>query len=315
MQRSPEPLVSDARHLWPALPLEAWRETYATLHMWMQIVGKVRLALTPRVNHWWNVPLYVTSRGLTTSAMSCDARTLEIEFDFFAHKLQLRSSDGAERSLPLEPRTVADFYREFLAALRSLGAEVKIWRMPVEIPDPIPFDEDRIHAAYDPDAVNRLWRILLSVNEVMQEFRAGFIGKSSPVHFFWGSFDMAVTRFSGRTAPPRPNADSITREAYSHECISAGWWPGSGEMKEAAFYSYSAPEPKGFREARVSPASSFYHPGMGEFLLKYEDVRSAPSPAAALLEFMQTTYEAGATLGNWDRRALERQAQPGVHAA
>jgi hypothetical protein len=315
MQRSPEPLASDVRSLWPALPLEGWKETYATLHMWMQIVGKVRLALTPKVNHWWNVPLYVTSRGLTTSAMPYNARTLEVEFDFLTHQLQIRSSDGAEQRLPLEPRSVADFYREFFAALRSLGIEVKIWRMPVEIPDPIPFDEDRIHAAYDRDAASRLWRILLSITEVMQEFRAGFIGKSSPVHFFWGSFDMAVTRFSGRPAPPRPNADSITREAYSHECISAGWWPGSGEIKEPAFYSYAAPEPKGFREARVSPPAGFYHQGMGEFLLKYGDVRSAPSPRTALLEFMQTSYAAGATLANWDRPALERPAQPGVHAA
>lgn len=315
MHHSPEPLASDLQSSWPALPLDSWKETYATLHMWMQIVGKIRLALTPRVNHWWNVPLYVTSRGLTTSAMPYNSRTLEIEFDFIAHQLKLRASDGAERSLRLEPQPVSDFYREFFAALRSLGMEVKIWRMPVEIPDPIPFDEDRIHAAYDAEAVSRLWRILLSVNEVMQEFRASFIGKSSPVHFFWGSFDMAVTRFSGRPAPPRPNADSITREAYSHECISAGWWPGSGEIKEAAFYAYAAPEPKGFREARVSPAASFYHQNMGEFLLKYDDVRNAPSPRRALLEFMQTSYEAGATLGNWDRQALERLTPPGVNAA
>lgn len=300
---------------WPALPLDSWKDTYATLHMWTQIVGKVRLALTPRVNHWWNVPLYVNSRGLTTSAIPYGTRTFEIQFDFLSHQLQLLCSDGGVQALPLAPRSVADFYREFMTMLRSAEIEVKIWRMPVEIPNPIPFDEDRIHASYDADAVRRMWRILLSVDEVLNEFRARFIGKSSPVHFFWGSFDMAVTRFSGRRAPERPNADSITREAYSHEVISGGFWPGSGEIKEAAFYCYAAPEPKGLREAKVSPTKAFYHSGLSEFLLMYDDVRSAPAPKAALLEFLQSTYEAGADLGNWDRKSLERNPQPSVHAA
>ena len=315
MNHSSADSASDLRGAWPPLALESWKDTYATLHMWAQIVGKVKLALTPRVNHWWNVPLYVSARGLTTAAMAYGARTFEVQFDFVNHQLTVESSDGRVRSLPLIPRSVADFYQEFMGLLRSSDIEVKIWHMPVEIPDPIPFDEDHVHASYDAEAVSRLWRILLSVDEVLKQFRARFIGKSSPVHFFWGSFDMAVTRFSGRPAPPRPNADSITREAYSHECISGGFWPGSGEVKEPAFYAYAAPEPKGFREARVSPAAAFYHSGMSEFLLKYDDVRNAASPQAALLDFLQTTYEAGASLGNWDRQSLERPAKSTVHAA
>ncbi|MCI0352900.1 MAG: DUF5996 family protein [Acidobacteriales bacterium] len=307
--------ASDVRSPWPALPLESWKDTYATLHMWTQIVGKVKLALTPLVNHWWNVPLYVNSGGLTTEAIPFDTHTFEIQFDFLTHQLQIQSSDGGERVLRLRPQSVADFYQEFMAALQSAGIDVKIWRMPVEIPDPIPFDQDSVHASYDSDAVSRFWRILLSVDEVMKEFRARFIGKSSPSHFFWGSFDMAVTRFSGRRAPERPHADSITREAYSHECISGGFWPGSGDVKEAAFYSYAAPEPKGFREAQVSPRSASYHPVLGEFLLMYDDVRNAPDPKATLLDFLQTTYEAGATLGNWDRQSLERSPQTSTHAA
>jgi Family of unknown function (DUF5996) len=315
MTRASDHAPEDLHSAWPALPLESWKDTYATLHMWTQIVGKVKLALTPLVNHWWNVPLYVSSHGLTTSAMAYGTRTLEIQFDFLTHQLKIQCSDGGERTLKLRPQSVADFYHEFMDALRSAGIEVKIWRMPAEIPNPIPFDEDRVHAAYDAEAVGRFWRILLSVDEVMKEFRARFIGKSSPVHFFWGSFDMAVTRFSGRRAPERPNADSVTREAYSHECISSGFWPGSGEIKQAAFYSYAAPAPKGLREAKVLPSAALYHSGLGEFLLMYDDVRNAPDPRAALLDFLQTTYEAGATLGNWDRQSLERSTPTGVHAA
>jgi hypothetical protein len=306
--------ASDVQNSWPALPLESWKDTYATLHMWTQIVGKVRLALTPKVNHWWNVPLYVNARGLTTSPIPYGTRAFEIQFDFFTHQLEILCSDGRLRSLPLLPRSVAEFYEEFMAALHSANIDVKIWHMPVEIPDPLPFDQDRIHASYDAEAVSRFWRILLSVDEVLKEFRARFIGKSSPVHFFWGSFDMAVTRFSGRRAPERPNADSITREAYSHEVISVGFWPGSGDVKEAAFYCYAAPEPQGFREAQVKPESAFYHSGLSEFLLMYDDVRRAPSPKSALLAFAQSTYEAGANLGNWDRQALEAP-QPSAHAA
>lgn len=312
---TPTYAASNSPSAWPALPLDGWKDTYATLHMWTQIVGKVKLALTPRVNHWWNVPFYVSPHGLTTSAMPYRERIFEIQFDFLNHQLQIQCNDGGERALKLRPQSVADFYREFMDSLHSAGIEVKIWRMPVEILNPIAFDEDRLHASYDPEAAGRLWRILLSVDEVLKEFRARFIGKSSPVHFFWGSFDMAVTRFSGRGAPERPNADPITREAYSHECISAGFWPGSGEIREPAFYAYAAPEPKGFREAKALPAAASYHSGLGEFVLRYEDVRNAADPRTTLLDFLQTTYDAGATLGNWDRQALERPAQSSIHAA
>lgn len=291
---------------WPPLPLESWKDTYATLHMWTQIVGKVRLALTPRVNHWWNVPLYLSSRGLTTSPIPYHDGAFEVEFDFIDHKLYIRLSNGISTALPLKPISVADFYHYFMAALHGCGIEVGIWKMPAEIPDPIPFDADRIHASYDSEHAHRFWRILLSVDEVLKEFRSRFIGKSSPVHFFWGSFDLAVTRFSGRRAPERPGADSITREAYSHEVISGGFWPGSGEVKDAAFYCYAAPEPPGFSQHPVSPKAAFYHPNLKEFLLMYDDVRTAPSPEKTLLEFLESTYEAGANLGEWDRQAFER---------
>jgi len=292
---------------WPALPLESWKDTCATLHMWSQIVGKVRLALTPLVNHWWNVPLYVSSRGLTTSAIPYRNGAFEIWFDFIDHQLVLQTSDGSRKSLPLRPRSVADFYQEFMGMLRSSGIEVRIWRMPVEIPDPIPFDEDRVHASYDPEAAQRFWRILLSVQSVFDEFRSRFIGKCSPVHFFWGSFDLAVTRFSGRRAPARPGADSITKEAYSHEVSSVGFWPGGGGIPDAAFYSYAAPEPEGFRNAPVRPETARYDGQLNEFIVMYEDVRRSASAAAALLDFCQSTYEAGATLAKWDRDALEKQ--------
>jgi len=273
--------------------------------MWTQMVGKVRLALTPKVNHWWNVPLYVTSRGLTTSQMPYGDRALELWFDFIDHQLVLQASDGLRKTLPLAPRPVADFYLQFMDMLRSAGFDVKIWKMPVEIPDPIPFDQDRTHASYDPESARKFWRILLSVQQVLDEFRSRFLGKSSPVHFFWGSFDLAVTRFSGRRAPERPGADSITREAYSHEVSSVGFWPGSGAI-DAAFYSYAAPEPPGFKNAHVLPSAARYDPQLSEFILMYDDVRNAPSPSAALLDFCQSTYEAAANLATWDRKALER---------
>jgi len=291
---------------WPSLPLEQWKDTCATLHMWTQIVGKIRLAQTPLVNHWWNVPLYVSARGLTTTAMPYESRFFEIEFDFIDHSLVIRCSDGTTALVPLEPKSVATFYQETMNALKKLGIEVKIWRMPVEIPDPIPFDQDEQHAAYDREYVERLWNVLRASERVMQDFRSRFIGKSSPVHFFWGSFDLAVTRFSGRPAPPRPDADVITREAYSHEVISHGWWPGQGPLGKPSFYSYTAPAPDGLSEARVQPDQAFYSKDLGEYLLMYDDVRTSADPDAALMQFLQSTYEAGANLAKWDRPALER---------
>jgi hypothetical protein len=293
---------------WPALPLGEWKETYATLHMWTQIVGKVRMALSPQINHYWGVPLYVTSRGLTTSPIPYQDEEFEIEFDFIDHQLVIRTTNGRGKTLELSPRSVAEFYGEVMAALQSLGIEVKIWTMPVEIPNPIRFEQDRVHASYDRDYANRCWRILASADAVFKEFRGRFLGKNSPIHFFWGSFDMAVTRFSGRRAPERAGADPVTREAYSHEVISAGFWPGSGEITAPAFYCYAAPEPPGFSKAPVRPQAAFYSSQVKEFLLMYDDVRKAPSPRETLLEFLQSTYEAGATLGNWDRTALERPA-------
>jgi uncharacterized protein DUF5996 len=298
-------LAADRPECWPALPLESWKDTYATVHMWTQIVGKVRMRLTPLVNHWWNVALYVTARGLTTSRIPYGERAFELYFDFIAHQLVLETTDGMRKTLALAPRSVADFYQEFMAMLQSAGIEIKIWRMPVEIPNPIPFDQDQIHRSYDPLAMEKFWRILLSADAVFSQFRSQFIGKASPVHFFWGSFDLAVSRFSGRRAPERPGADAITREAYSHEVSSVGFWPGSGDIKEAAFYSYMSPEPPGFKDATVKPTGAHYDK-IGEFLLMYDDVRSAQSPTGALLEFCQSTYEAGATSANWDRKALER---------
>jgi len=270
------------------------------------MVGKVRLRLTPLVNHWWNVPLYVNARGLTTSRIPYENRAFELWFDFIRHQLVLETSDGIVKTIALAPRSVAEFYEEFMAMLQSTGIKIKIWRMPVEIPNPIPFDQDRVHRSYDPQSVEKFWRILLSVDSVLNQFRSNFIGKSSPVHFFWGSFDLAVTRFSGRRAPQRPGADPITREAYSHEVSSVGFWPGGGDVKDAAFYSYMAPEPQGFKEALVQPNAAHYEKQVSEFLLMYEDVRKAESPTTALMEFCQSTYEAGARLGNWDRAALEK---------
>jgi hypothetical protein len=300
------PARENDRDVLPALPLDSWNDTLATLHMWMQVVGKVRLKLCPLVNHWWNVPFYLTARGMTTSAMPGGPGTIEVRFDFIDHKLLIESSDGRVIAMPLAPQSVAEFYRKFMTALAELGVVVKIWTMPCEIPDPIPFENDRVHATYDPDAVHKFWRILTWVDQILKEFRAGFLGKASPVHFFWGSFDLAVTRFSGRVAPDRPGADSITREAYSHEVSSVGFWPGGGDVKGPAFYSYAAPEPSGFAGQRVRPPAAFYHPQLKEFLLMYDDVRTAESPRTTLMEFLQSTYDAAADYGNWDRKALER---------
>ncbi|HYP26341.1 MAG TPA: DUF5996 family protein [Blastocatellia bacterium] len=301
----------DRDKLWPALPLEEWKDTYATLHMWTQIVGKIRLRQSAPVNHWWHVPLYVTSRGLTTSPMPYGNKLFEIDFDFIDHRLDINTNDGASAELSLGPRSVADFYGELMEKLGSLGIEVKIRAVPDEVADPIPFAEDREHASYDPEYVNRFWRILMQVDRVFKEFRSGFIGKSSPVHFFWGSFDLAVTRFSGRRAPERPGADSITREAYSHEVISCGFWPGSGPVKAPAFYCYAAPEPPGLSREQVRPEGAFYSAELSEFLLNYDDVRRAASPDESLTEFLESTYEAGARLGNWDRQELERAGAAG----
>jgi len=297
--------AGDRPECWPSLPLSSWKETYATVHMWTQIVGKVRLRLTPLVNHWWNVPLYVTARGLTTSRIPYGERAFELWFDFVQHQLVLQTNHGLVKTLALEPRSVAEFYQEFMGLLQSAKIEVEIWKMPVEIPDPIAFDQDRVHASYDRASVEKFWRILLSVDTVFNEFRARFIGKCSPVHFFWGSFDLAVTRFSGRRAPERSGADVITREAYSHEASSVGFWPG-GSVQDAAFYSYAAPEPQGFKGEQARPDAAFYDRELGEFLLMYDDVRKAESPTASLLEFCQSTYEVAATLGKWDRSTLER---------
>ena len=300
------PNTASDRDLLPALPFDSWKDTLATLHMWTQVVGKVRLELCPLVNHFWNVTFYLTTRGMTTSAMPYPRGTVEVRFDFIDHKLLIETSEGRMVALALKPQSVAEFYKEFMAAFADLGVTVKIWTMPCEIPDPTPFEKDFLHAAYDPVAVHKFWRITAWVDQVLKEFRAGFVGKVSPVHFFWGSFDLAVTRFSGRTAPERPGADPITREAYSHEVSSAGFWPGGGDIKGPAFYSYAAPEPSGFAECKIRPAAAFYHPQLKEFLLMYDNVRTAASPKTALLEFLQSTYDAAADTGSWDRKALER---------
>jgi hypothetical protein len=294
--------------IWPALPLEAWQDTYATLHMWTQIVGKVRLALSPPLNHWWTVTLYVSPRGLTTSSIPFGTRAFEVAFDFLDHTLWIQSSDGARRAMGLYPRSVADFYREFMALLRSLGIDVAINPLPQEVANPIRCDEDEEHAAYDAASATRWWRILAQSDRVLQQFRARFLGKCSPVHFFWGGFDLAVTRFSGRRAPERPGADRVQREAYSHEVSSCGFWPGTpgGPIQEPAYYAYMAPTPPGYAEAAVRPRAAAFNHELGEFILPYEAVRTAADPDAALLAFAQSTYEAGANLAGWDRSALER---------
>ncbi len=292
---------------WPALPLAEWKDTYATLHMWTQIVGKVRLALCPATNHWWSTALYVTARGLTTSAMPYENGIFEVHFDFINHVLEIQTSLGKTRTFHLIPHTVAAFYEEFMAALRSLGINAKVWDMPVEVPRPVRFTLDESHSSYDPEYAHRFWQVLAAVTPVLEKFRAGFIGKSSPVHFFWGSFDLAVSRFSGRPAPLRQDADTITKEGYSHEVISVGFWPGDGEViKDAAFYAYAAPEPPGFKDSHVQPAKAFYSPVKSEFFLMYDDVRLSNSPEQSLLDFCQSTYDAGANLAHWNRSELEK---------
>jgi hypothetical protein len=294
---------------WPALPLTQWRDTCATLHLWTQVIGKIRLARTPWLNHSWHVPLYVTARGLTTSAIFVDERALEISLDFIDHKLVMISSDGGRAELELIPRTVAEFYERVQRMLALLAFNVPISRMPNEIPDAVPLDEDTVHGSYDPDYAHRFWRVLLQSSRVLTQFRTGFVGKSSPVHFFWGSFDLAVTRFSGRSAPPHPGGvphlpDAVVREAYSHEVSSAGFWPG-GNGVEASFYSYAYPEPPGFRDAAVAPHAATFDKKLGEFLLPYEAIRASPDPGQELMRFLQSTYEAAADAGGWDRAALE----------
>jgi hypothetical protein len=322
MPEVPATAVSDLPEMWPALPLEAWKDTRDTLHMWTQIVGKTRLALTPLVNHWWNVPLYVSARGLTTTAIPFGPRAFEVEFDFLDHQLRINCSSGTTKVLGLAPRPVADFYAEYMSALKSLDIEPQIWKMPVECADPIPFDQDYTHASYDRDYAQRFWRALVSIADVLQVFRSKFVGKSSPVHFFWGSFDLAVTRFSGRRAPERNDPDpvlrKIMREAYSHEVISAGWWTGGGfvNVKDAAFYAYAAPVPSGLEQQKVRPEKAYYDTQAGEFILMYDEVRRAPSPTRTLMEFLQSTYDAAAVVAHWDREALEKAPlEPAAGAA
>jgi hypothetical protein len=291
---------------WPSLKWTDWIDTADTLHMWTQIVGKTRLALSPLQAHWWNVPLYVSARGLNTSAMPYESEFLEISFDFVSHELKFSMSTGATLSTPLRPQSVANFYFEFQRSLAALGVSVNIHPVPVEVPHPIPFAEDNVHASYDPLAAHRFWRVLMYTDKVFQQFSSRFVGKVSPVHFFWGSFDLAVTRFSGRPAPPRKDADRVTREAYSHEVISAGFWPGNGGFGEAAFYSYTAPAPQSLDKAAIKPFRAGYNTKLNEFLYLYEHLRQEPSPEEALMEFLESTYEAGATLAHWDRASLER---------
>ncbi len=303
---------SDVRDAWPALPLSAWRDTYETLHLWTQVVGKVRLELAPWINHSWGVALYVTARGLTTSPIPYDNATFAVDFDFVNHHLRVATSAGIDRAFALTPMSVADFYRRTMDVLRSLDIAVDVLARPVEIEEAIPFAQDERHASYDAAAAHRFWLVLVQTQRVLTEFRSRFIGKVSPVHFFWGGFDLAVTRFSGRPAPPHPGgvpncADWVMREAYSHEVSSAGFWPGAG-LGEPAFYSYAYPEPDGFRNYRIRPDAAYYHEGLRELILPYEAVRTAERPDETLLEFLQSAYDAAATLSRWDRQALERPA-------
>jgi Family of unknown function (DUF5996) len=292
---------------WPPLPFPEWEDTCDTLHMWTQIVGKTRMVLTPVENHWWNVPLYVTTRGLSTSPVLYENETFEVEFDLIAHKLAVRTSEGEEHSIPLFPRSVAEFYREYMACLRSLGIEVSIHLTPDEFDDRTPFDQDHRHASYDTKHVESFRRILVNTDRIFKEFRSRFVGKCSPVHFFWGSFDLAVSRFSGRPSSLPPNVDPITREAYSHEVISCGFWPGDRRYKQPAFYSYTSPAPPGIEIEQVRPSAARWDGPLREFILNYDEVRGAESPAQAILDFCQSTYEAGAKLAQWDRDALERR--------
>jgi hypothetical protein len=294
---------------WPELPYVAWRDTCQTLHLWTQVVGKVRLALTPYINHWWQVPLYVSSRGLTTSPIPSPDGLFEIAFDFIDHNLTITTSQGDLRTLPLQPRSVAAFYDEVLHALESLDIAVHINPLPCEIPDAIPCDQDFTHAAYDPLYARRFWQILAQTQRVLLGYRSRFIGKSSPIHFFWGSFDLALTFFSGRRAPERPGADRITREAYSHEVISVGFWPGNDTLPEPSFYGYAAPAPDKLSEAIIQPTSAYYSQKVGDFLLPYAAIRGDPAPEQPMLNFFESVYDAAATLAAWDRAALERHEE------
>jgi hypothetical protein len=298
-------MTSMSDELWPPLPYEAWKDTYATLHMWTQVVGKVALALAPPLNHSWGVALQVGPRGLTTRTLPHGRRTFTMQFDFVDHQLEISASDGALRTVALRPRTVADFYRETMAMLDDMGLPVKIWSMPVEIPSPIRFEQDTTHQAYDAAYVNRWWQVVSRVARIFNVAACGFVGKCSPVHFFWGAFDLAVTRFSGRPAPPR-EGPAFMREAYSREVISVGFWPGGGPVLEPVFYAYAAPEPAGLKEAKVRPAQAYYHRELGEFLLPYEAVRTAESSDRTLQSFIDSTYEQAANLGGWDRAGLQR---------
>jgi len=299
---------------WPALPWADWHETATTLQLWTQVIGKIRLALAPRVNHWWHIPLYVTCQGLTTSPMPYGSRMLQIDFDFLNHQLVFQTSDGLRETIALVPMTVSSFYRAVMAQLEALGFHIAIWTMPVEMADPIPFEKDDVHAAYDAEAAMRFWRVLVQVDRMLSLFRAGFIGKVSPVHFFWGSFDMAVTRFSGRVAPQHPGgiphlADSVTQTAYSHEVSSCGFWPGGPGCEQPVFYAYAYPAPTGFAQAAIQPETAFFNTQMGEFMLPYDAVRQLPDPDAAILAFLQTTYEAAANAGHWERDLLEPRSR------
>ena len=293
---------------WPPLPLDAWRDTRDTLQMWTQIAGKICLALTPRVNHFWNITFRVTPRGLATPPMPYQGRLFTMTFDFLAHALVIEASDGARQTIALEPQSVASFHRRVMDTLHRMGIDVRIWDMPVEFPNPIRFDQDETHCSYDAAAARTFWEILVVITPVFEAFRAEFLGKCSPVHFFWGSFDLAVTRFSGRRAPERPGADAMTRESYSHEVVSHGWWPGGGPVNEPAFYAYAAPEPPGLKTAGVGPAAAFYSQDLSEFILPYEAVRTSATPETDLQTFLHTTYDAAARLAAWDRDSLERAA-------
>ncbi|MEY2499949.1 MAG: hypothetical protein QOI07_283 [Verrucomicrobiota bacterium] len=307
-----------SNEIWPALPFAEWKETAKTLHMWTQIVGKIRLALTPWTNHSWHVTLYLTARGLTTSPMFVDGRVLQIDFDFISHVLRFQTGEGTEKTIALAPKSVAAFYREVIATLADFKIEVAIHTTPNEVDPAIPFEQNETDAAYDPEFANRFWRVLSQSDRVFKEFRSDFCGKCSPVHFFWGSFDLAVTRFSGRSAPQHPGGvphlpDSVAREAYSHEVSSLGFWPGNEAMPDPIFYSYAYPAPAGFSEAKVRPDFATYHAQLKEFVLRYEQMRQTESPDAALLEFARSTYDAASTLGNWDRAALT-EVKPHLHS-
>ena len=311
--------MNGAPNSWPSLPFAEWKDTAITLHMWTQIVGKIRLTLSPWTNQSWHVTLYLTSRGLTTSPIPHGSDTFEIQFDFIDHQLLIDKSDGARQRIELRPQSVAEFYRLVMKSLTDLDLPVTIHTMPNEIENPIPFDQDELHRSYDREYANRFWRVLVQSDRVFKQFRSRFCGKCSPVHFFWGSFDLAVTRFSGRPAPPHPGGvphlpDAITREAYSQEVSSLGFWPGNAAMPTPVFYSYAYPEPPGFAETKIQPDAAFYEPKLREFILPYDAVRTAESPDAVLLDFAQSTYDAASKLGKWDREALEEK-KPALHSA